>query len=108
MLHTKRDDYKSKRYHELFVEEAANGGDYENQYGREAVTLKEFSNRFDGMSYDEIMTGSTRTLGIKHYSKLVDPKYSFIKVNINGTLQEIDMVHFMVVGRLNQEMGLIK
>lgn len=60
------------------------------------------------MSYDEIMTGLTITLGIKHYSKLVDPKYSFVKVNINGTMQEVDMVHFMVVGKLNQQFGLIK
>jgi hypothetical protein len=91
---------------EGYLEPNGQGG-YENQCGRVAVALEDFSNRVEGMSYNEIMTGSTRTLGIKHYSKLVDPKYSFIKVNMNGTMQEIDMVHFMVVGKLNQQFGLI-
>jgi len=84
-----------------------NQNPYQNQYGNQSTTPRNFANRFKGLTYQQIIVGD---LGIPHLhvpNKINQEKngpYSFVDLS-NG--KQVDMVHFLVVGRLGHLMGTL-
>jgi hypothetical protein len=88
-----------------FEQAAGNGGDpYVNQYSTRPRKVNEFMQRFEGMTYNEIMIGKSSFLGIEYPNRMSFTGFNFIYDPLNPGVQ-IDMIHFMVVGKKGVMMG---
>ncbi len=74
-----------------------------NQYGKKSITLKQFQSEYAGCLESEIIGGQSSKFGYTFPNKILG-NGSFVLLN-NG--DEVDMTHFMVVGRRGEFMGVI-
>lgn len=80
------------------------GGDpYTNQYGKSAISLSQFHSEYVGCNENEIITGQSTKFGYIFPNKIAG-NGAYVKLE-NG--REIDMIHFMVVGRRGHFMGTV-
>jgi hypothetical protein len=75
-----------------------------NQYGDPAISIKEFCAVYSGCTETEIITGESSKFGYKFPNRMGVKGTAFVTLN---TGDEIDMIHFMVVGRRGLLMGAI-
>jgi hypothetical protein len=79
------------------------GGDpYTNQYGKSAISLSQFNSEYSGCYENEIITGQSSKFGYTFPNKIAG-NGSFVKL---GNGREVDITHFMVVGRRGHLMGI--
>jgi hypothetical protein len=87
------------------VAESGYGTDpYVNQYSKRPRKVDDFVRRFEGMTFNEIMIGESSFMGIKYPNRISYTGYDFIYDPLNPGVQ-IDMIHFMVVGKKGVAMG---
>jgi hypothetical protein len=80
------------------------GGDgYVNQYGNPSATLEQFTNNYKGRTENQIVFGQSSFLGYK-FPNDINKKYRFVSI---GNGREVDMIHFMVVGRRGYMLGYV-
>lgn len=77
------------------------GPNYHNQYGKSAITLDQFKKDYANKTEDQIVIGKSSFLGYE-FPNNISGKGQFITLP-NGS--ELDMVHFMVVGRRGKFLG---
>jgi hypothetical protein len=68
--------------------------------------LEEFVQRFTGKTYNEIMRGKKRFLWLDWETIIADPEFQFVVDPLNPE-NEIDMIHFLVVGQLGLIYGYL-
>ncbi len=87
-------------------EKDQNKKDYGNQYNTRPRNVQDFVKRFEGMTYEEIMLGESSFLGIKYPNRLADARFGFVRdPQSPGSGREVDMIHFLVVGKKGVLMG---
>lgn len=70
--------------------------------GQAAITPREFYELHKGKTEDMITKGRTDRVVLSHPNDMANPKARFVRL-ANG--KEVDMIHFMVVGRLGYTLG---
>ena len=76
------------------------GGSYVAGEGN--ITPEQFQDAYSGMTESQIMTGNSSFLGYNYPNDMSNPNTRFVML-ANG--KEVDMIHFMVVGRAGHELG---
>jgi hypothetical protein len=76
---------------------------FKNQYGKKSISLYKFRCEYAGCLETEIIVGESTKFGYKFPNK-IQGNGSFVLIN---TGDEVDMTHFMVVGRRGETMGVI-
>jgi len=73
---------------------------YKNQYGDPSVSLEEFATYYKGKTENQIIYGQSSFLGYKFPNNM---DYRYVRI---GNGREVDMIHFMVVGRRGHLLGI--
>ena len=83
--------------------DASGQGDeyYNNQYGNPSASLDEFASYYKGKTENQIVFGQSSFLGYK-FPNDINKQFRFVKI---GNGREVDMIHFMVVGRRGSLLG---
>ncbi len=83
------------------VAKGQGGREYGNQYGNPSATLEQFSNNYKGKTENQIVFGQSSFLGY-NFPNDINKKFRFVSI---GNGREVDMIHFMVVGRRGYLLG---
>ena len=88
-----QDNHKAKK--------AQNGGNYISGEGN--ISPSQFRDIYEGKTEGQIMIGESTFLGYKYPNNMADKSTRFVMLS-NG--KEVDMIHFMVVGRAGHILGI--
>jgi len=81
----------------------AQSGGYENYGAGEGnISSGQFRDAYSGMTESQIMIGNSSFLGYNYPNDMSNPNTRFVML-ANGN--EVDMIHFMVVGRAGHALG---
>lgn len=90
---------------EVVVTASLGSNSYQNQYNKTPITIDQFHNTFQNLTYSEIAVGNESFAGINFPNRLSEPGHDFVTDPLNPDY-EIDMIHFMVVGPKGNLMGV--
>jgi hypothetical protein len=92
--------YDSSRVGCCGGDQQSNGGSYVAGEGN--ITPTQFANIYSGKTENQIMTGNSSFLGYNYPNDMANRNTRFVML---GNGKEVDMIHFMVVGRAGHALG---
>jgi|GEM_PF-4800488 len=93
---------KFKAFFQQVSKNSANSKENSYVAGEGSISSEQFRDTYAGMTEGEIMRGESSFFGYKYPNRMADKSTRFVMLP-NG--KEVDMIHFMVVGRAGHVLG---